>query len=604
MRNAHDIIKQELADWGVYTFQNATGWLRSNRSRIRSKQIKNAEIYVSACRTLLGKKGCRETARLLAFGFNYMGPRRWLGIPEHCESYEEIEKDAPFWRFKRYINEVCENSRMNYFDAPEIFSAWKAGIHPLAAARGLNSELDCLLVQEDSEWGGSNQKRILAWRKLTSTRQQRQSATLLARLYRLNLRKGTRVLELLTRVSPAYRFWVAGYWKCVDSSTTFMEAMIAAHPSWVQSRDMRQKYQDAGIPAVDHMRLWLLPYHGTNEVELLLSEAGLPGSIVGWLYQREARISRKFNQGYVKALGALALREPDINVVREATLAVLHESVLEPGCRQGYQPYVSNYHVVRALTPQYPNITTDIAVQVFQGVSPREISKGLLTKKEAHSWLASGYRSIAQFLVARYDLPPHRSIKVLRWLQNVKETQRWNSITRIREAPMPGGEVRQFTALDIIDEIDDDDIHTGRDSVTAVLRRSAQRLGEKFLKKFRGNYSIITPVPEWWENVPQECTLLQTPAAIVREGTELRHCVGGYVRLVERGQCIIVSVKSPLGRSTVELSSNGQRIHQHRSHRNGQAPYFHVRLVETWVLRNKHREESRERYVPRPPAIF
>lgn len=67
-------------------------------------------------------------------------------------------------------------------------------------------------------------------------------------------------------------------------------------------------------------------------------------------------------------------------------------------------------------------------------------------------------------------------------------------------------------------------------------------------------------------------TLLCSRAALIIEGDEMRHCVGSYDEMVERGRSLIFSLKNTLGkRSTLELKvgTNGKvKLNQHRMFQN------------------------------------
>ena len=66
----------------------------------------------------------------------------------------------------------------------------------------------------------------------------------------------------------------------------------------------------------------------------------------------------------------------------------------------------------------------------------------------------------------------------------------------------------------------------------------------------------------------------------------MRHCVGGYVGAVERGQCHIVAIATRQGRSTVELTPTLD-IAQHRGVGNSQPTPRNEKLLRAWLARVK-----------------
>jgi hypothetical protein len=150
--------------------------------------------------------------------------------------------------------------------------------------------------------------------------------------------------------------------------------------------------------------------------------------------------------------------------------------------------------------------------------------------------------------------------------------------------------VHEWTALDVLDEIDCDDILTGRDRVDDVLRRSSERLGEAWMTQHAEDHRPLAPAPGWWVK-SRHVANLRTPAALIREGTEMRHCVGGYIPAVEKRTAIILSLATPDGeRSTAELTPSLQ-LAQHRGRGNGDPPKRHTWLLAAWLKRVREGKE-------------
>jgi hypothetical protein len=94
--------------------------------------------------------------------------------------------------------------------------------------------------------------------------------------------------------------------------------------------------------------------------------------------------------------------------------------------------------------------------------------------------------------------------------------------------------------------------------------------------------------------------LLKTPYELMREGTEMRHCVGSYADLVEAGYCLIFSLRAAGGtRSTLELKIDQKQhrilVRQHTGPCNGAAPESHTRfatiILETQMRVYRHSRE-------------
>lgn len=164
-------------------------------------------------------------------------------------------------------------------------------------------------------------------------------------------------------------------------------------------------------------------------------------------------------------------------------------------------------------------------------------------------------------------------------------TRRWDGLTRTRSQRVPGrDDPHEWTALDVLDEIQEEDIVTGKDRVDDVLERSARRLGDAWLEAHAKDHRPLCGVPTWWPRC-KWIRLLRTAADLVTEGRELNHCVASYVPAVERGQCLILALHTPDGaRSTVELSLAGV-VRQHYARGNTSPCARHRWLLTAWLRR-------------------
>jgi hypothetical protein len=112
-------------------------------------------------------------------------------------------------------------------------------------------------------------------------------------------------------------------------------------------------------------------------------------------------------------------------------------------------------------------------------------------------------------------------------------------------------------------------------------------------------FSFAFPWIERFEMDGIVAMLLKTPYELMREGTEMRHCVGSYADLVEAGYCLIFSLRTAGGtRSTLELTIDQKQhrilVRQHTGPCNGAAPESHTRFA-TIILDTQMRVYRRSR---------
>jgi len=228
--------------------------------------------------------------------------------------------------------------------------------------------------------------------------------------------------------------------------------------------------------------------------------------------------------------------------------------------------------VHRPVLPGYPDIEPETALRLVRGDTPVEIAQGELTRAEAHRWMLDGARQTpTEWLCARHSLPTVRSMPVARWLLSVRRRGQWSVLIRERSVHGPGGQTLLGRYIDRVDEIQDEDLDRGASTgVERAYEHAVQRSGSQWLERARGDLRILAPLPTGWR-FPMRVQPIRTPAALVREGEEMDHCVGGYARAVERGQSIVVSIRAFGHRSTAELSPSGQVL-QHHGPRN-EAPH-------------------------------
>jgi len=268
--------------------------------------------------------------------------------------------------------------------------------------------------------------------------------------------------------------------------------------------------------------------------------------------------------------------------------------VLGRAGKRGMAHPITNADVVD-LCPSYPTVALAIARRITAGESPASISGGLLTRKEAHAWLRDGGpvgerdipASICCFLVR--DLPlsgfTPRDPLVARWLAHVHQRGAWSALTRVERHP----DGRAMCRMDVIDEITPADLDRG---ISTGVERAFERAGERLAKIDEGDNTIICRNP--FGRLPRAMAALTTPAALAAEGRALGHCVGGYAQQVRAGQCLIISIASRHGRSTVELRRGHEwTASQHRGRNNGEPPRRHQQLLRAFLARANNRAYRR-----------
>ena len=253
---------------------------------------------------------------------------------------------------------------------------------------------------------------------------------------------------------------------------------------------------------------------------------------------------------------------------------------------------------VAVLTPAYPNLSLSMARAIAGGESPLAIYRKVLpecTKKEAHQWATWGKTptDVYNDIIIRAERQLHskhgvrvklRSPKVANWLVAVfADPARKEAILTTR-VQYVGGEERRFDFLSVIDEIQDEDILSDSDGMNAVFNRASQRNSEEYAEAMRHQTAVLTHAPDWMGSLPRWVRVLNTPAMLVREGSEMIHCVGTYVAAVEGKRCVILAISSRHGRSTVEVTPEG-RLLQHRSVRNAEPPVRHEQWLRAWLYR-------------------
>lgn len=306
-------------------------------------------------------------------------------------------------------------------------------------------------------------------------------------------------------------------------------------------------------------------------------------------------VAAKANGGYYRA-GTIRVRDLDWAAVRRAQEQIKSGNVRARAALSGNRRAadllgVENTPTLIAgvLSPVYPLQLAE-ARKLALGTTPVQLSGGALTAAESHQWCLAGCPPVAEWVAADVSRQigkelKIRSVRVARWIATVHASaSRRDSLTRVRIAQAPGGHRREFTALEVLDEIQDADIISGKDSISTVLERAAQRLGGAWLTEQMADHRQLAAVPTWATQLPRGLRLLNTPASLATEGSEMGHCVGGYRDAVASGQCHIVAIATRHGRSTVELLPS-LAVQQHKAVGNASPQQRNETLLRAWLNR-------------------
>ena len=244
------------------------------------------------------------------------------------------------------------------------------------------------------------------------------------------------------------------------------------------------------------------------------------------------------------------------------------------------------------LAPAYPRISIDLAARVALGARPTGLAPGL-TATEAHEWLIDGAPHspsiwlAARLAVGRTDL---RDVAAVRWLAAIRaehyrgDVARSEALHRWRTLTGPHGESVQYSYALRLDEITEADLPQGtRTSVTRAFERAAERFTAEKLAELAREHEQLAPAPDWAGRLPRCARLLNTPAALVREGADLNHCVGGYAGYVRDRSSVILALDVRGARSTVELRHGV--VAQHYGPGNAAPAELCARALKTILVR-------------------
>jgi hypothetical protein len=247
----------------------------------------------------------------------------------------------------------------------------------------------------------------------------------------------------------------------------------------------------------------------------------------------------------------------------------------------------------KLFSPAYPHLPPEMAVRIARGESPVQLSGGVLNKAEAHAWLNdyNRYPAVALWIVRNLlDKPGFlapRSPLVARWMVDIDKRGGWGQLTKDRVIYGPMNEEMHYTFASKLDEIQDEDLVDGvRTGVQAAFEHAAHRLEAPMIDRLSRDHRVLNK--SGWPLYNKVMRELNTPALLITEGKEMRHCVGSYVESVRRGQDVILAINVNGNRSTIELEKvpkggRRPRIFQHRSISNGPPAKINEVLIEKWM---------------------
>jgi hypothetical protein len=241
------------------------------------------------------------------------------------------------------------------------------------------------------------------------------------------------------------------------------------------------------------------------------------------------------------------------------------------------------------LAPAFPRASREVQARIALGEAPAAILRGL-TPREAHEALSAGIEDPIEWILAEADLADHadkpRSVPVARWFVACwRDPARRAALERERNERGPGGLEIQGRLRDRIDEIAARDLPRGeRTSVDAAFRSAAERRYAEWARGAERDETQLAPVPRWWR--PIRCArMLNSSAALVREGRQMSHCVGSYAPAVRQQRSVIVSLYVCGHRSTAELTRDGSRVWQHKGPSNAAPHVLCERALQTCLKR-------------------
>lgn len=233
--------------------------------------------------------------------------------------------------------------------------------------------------------------------------------------------------------------------------------------------------------------------------------------------------------------------------------------------------------------------TNQMAHDYIYNYGTHYLPKGKQWKQTNEDSLVNWER-VHQYVAQHYNVPVevftrlrNPSILLIEWV-----SRKWQNTAMTKQRTMhgPGGETRDFTFLDIIDELTAADLVNGINTKPDVaFQRSAARL-EQMYQSSLGARVDFPPTPFRGN---QYIKFIDNSVDLIMEGKSMRHCVGGYVRACLTGSSLIYHVDVNNHISTFEIgpdhSNQGKwRLVQNRTVRDAKPHKENWDVVITWCV--------------------
>lgn len=247
-----------------------------------------------------------------------------------------------------------------------------------------------------------------------------------------------------------------------------------------------------------------------------------------------------------------------------------------------------------SIPAQWKSLSWKTKEDIFAfGKSPVELSRGDLNKKEAAAWIESiaankkyggedwkVWEKAPLLWITRYvklGTYSPRSKLIADWIVYQDKIDK-GIFSKEMTQHLPDGREIKFKYADIVDEIQDGDLTAG---VKTNVARAFSRANERTQSSYLNNNDHIKFADFPWTLSP-EMEYLDTPRKLSDEGKKMEHCVGGYAPLAIQGKVFIISIQTTAGRSTVEVSKEGN-IRQHKGKLNATPPNKNKEILDRWM---------------------
>lgn len=204
--------------------------------------------------------------------------------------------------------------------------------------------------------------------------------------------------------------------------------------------------------------------------------------------------------------------------------------------------------------------TPELTAAMVMGKSPRDLSGGLLTNREAHSWMHQSKHDTARKWLWELISKEHPEVSnvsvpesnaVITWVRGVLNTPvRKAALLKERTTAFGGYEI-DGSLLNRLDELQVCDLSS---SVTQTLEAAVNRA---IKEEWQGDDHLIDPLKGF--SHPNVTEITEFPILFM-EGSSMRHCVAQYAQKIVDGEGRIFSVRTETSRSTAWVSPRGKLL--------------------------------------------